>query len=138
MYDLIFQEVQRRTIKMLQIVSDLIVIFIAPQKSSEVTWRFFFRLFVSNAAMDDSNIILTSEEFTKPELNITELMSYLVPQYNIHNVLYYHRFYDWIYSLYNQLSKMGNIKEPITLVDWLLQDTTFQRYDPLSPAAVYN
>ena len=77
-----------------------------------------FASFVSDAAIGGSNIIFSSEEFDRSFLNITKFMSYLVPEYKIHIVVYYRRFYDWIYSLYNQVEKSSGV-EPLTFVDWL-------------------
>ena len=80
----------------------------------------YYQSFVDNAARSDSNILLTSEPFDFDYLNIADLVSPLLPYYNVHIVVYYRRFYDWIHSLYNQWTKSGLIKK--TFVEWFTPD----------------
>ncbi len=62
-----------------------------------------FESFVTDASSDGSNILLSSEAFDRSVTDIKKLVSYLEPHnYNIHFVLYYRRFHDWIYSTYYQ------------------------------------
>eukprot|EP00551_Chaetoceros_affinis_P014479 CAMPEP_0203696210 /NCGR_PEP_ID=MMETSP0091-20130426/7477_1 /ASSEMBLY_ACC=CAM_ASM_001089 /TAXON_ID=426623 /ORGANISM="Chaetoceros affinis, Strain CCMP159" /LENGTH=398 /DNA_ID=CAMNT_0050567939 /DNA_START=66 /DNA_END=1262 /DNA_ORIENTATION=+ len=99
----------------------------------------YFQSFVDNTANDRSNIILTSEEFDRPGLNITELTSFLVPhQYKINVVVYYRRFYDWIHSYYNQFNKLKEVKHPITFVEWLRDEEFFEQRLLGYSVAVYN
>eukprot|EP00551_Chaetoceros_affinis_P017393 CAMPEP_0203712246 /NCGR_PEP_ID=MMETSP0091-20130426/69940_1 /ASSEMBLY_ACC=CAM_ASM_001089 /TAXON_ID=426623 /ORGANISM="Chaetoceros affinis, Strain CCMP159" /LENGTH=445 /DNA_ID=CAMNT_0050590217 /DNA_START=38 /DNA_END=1376 /DNA_ORIENTATION=- len=69
-----------------------------------------------------SNIILAHEWLDFSNLNLNKLTSYLIPNYNIHVVVNYRRFYDWIYSYYNQIHKnpthQHNKKIP-TFQKWL-------------------
>ena len=88
----------------------------------------YFQSFVKNVVENGSNILLTSEEFDRPDLNMTELASYVVHGYKIHVVLYYRRFYDWIHSLQNQIAKTPNHpdnRDHLTFVEWL----TPERFD---------
>jgi len=54
----------------------------------------YFQSFVNNVTKNGSNIILTAEALDKPDVDTTELASYLGPEYKIHIVLYYRRFDD--------------------------------------------
>ncbi len=97
----------------------------------------YFRSFVSDAARDGSNILLSAEAFDDPYLNITELTNYLVPHYNIHVVIYYRRFYDWIYSFFNQVAKSSNgRRNDISFVEWLSSDR-LEQFKHMHAAAVY-
>ena len=93
----------------------------------------YFQLFVKNAADNGLNILLSSEELNHPELNMAELTSYLVPEYKIHVVLYYRRFYDWIYSVHKQVAKTFDLRP---FVEWLTQEM-FDVFEPLYSLAVY-
>lgn len=71
-----------------------------PKKRRNRTIHFFQR-WAKNASKDGSNIILSSEEFDKKGIEEdlqSNLRDLLLPFYdNIHIVLYYRRFYDWVY-----------------------------------------
>ena len=88
----------------------------------------YYKSFINDTLKEGSNIIISSEELDRKGVNITELMSYFRPHYQIHIVLYYRRFYDWILSFHNQLAKMGYIhgaegeKSQISFVEWLTFD----------------
>jgi len=64
-----------------------------------------FQSFINDSARDGANIIMTSEGFVFESLDTTELTSYILPDYKIHVVVFYRRFYDWARSTYNQRSK---------------------------------
>ena len=80
----------------------------------------YFENFVNDAARDGSHILLSSEEFDRHVLDIPKLLSYLEPHnYNIHVVLYYRRFHDWIFSTYNQQMKVARGNQVMTFEEWL-------------------
>jgi len=86
-------------------LSDSRNVFCPPDIRTEVLDE--FRSTVHNAASHGSNILLSSEAFDFENLNTTEMTSFLRPyNYNIHVVVFYRRFYDWVYSIYNQQSKV--------------------------------
>ncbi len=64
-----------------------------------------FQSFMNAAKSEGTNILFTSEAFDFPSFNITAFTSYLMPEFKIHVVVYYRRFYDWLYSTYNQQMK---------------------------------
>jgi len=102
----------------------------------------YFRLFVDDAAAHGSNILLSAEAFDQPNLNITQLTSILVPQqYKIHVVVYYRRFYDWIHSYHNQVTKgkanREKGKQHATFVRWLTDDMLEEAMQSYS-VATYN
>jgi len=97
----------------------------------------YFESFVDDAAAHGSNILLSSEELDRPNLNITQLTSVLVPhQYKIHVVVYYRRFYDWIHSIHNQVTK-GMGSQHLTFVQWLT-DEALENYREIYSVSVYN
>mmetsp|Transcript_28933 Transcript_28933/g.35186 ORF Transcript_28933/g.35186 Transcript_28933/m.35186 type:complete len:246 (+) Transcript_28933:486-1223(+) len=73
------------------------------------------------------NLVLSSEELDRPDVDMTVFTSALLPQYKIHAVLYYRRFYDWLHSLYNQVTK--NHHKNLTYVEWLDEDMFERDYD---------
>jgi len=99
----------------------------------------YFESFVNNAAENGSNILLSSETFDKQDVNMTKLSNFLVPEYKIHVVLYYRRYYDWIHSVYNQVTKNRKFKKRglYTFVEWLTQGT-FGRGTNIYSLATYN
>ena len=111
---------------------------LCPDETHRIDTLNYFQAFVKNAADNGSNILLSSEELNHPELNTAELTSYLVPEYKIHVVLYYRRFYDWIYSIYNEVTKESENQEPQhrNFVEWLTQEM-FDIFEPLYSLTVY-
>ncbi len=103
----------------------------------------YFQLFVDGAARDGANILMSSEALDRI-FNITSFTNYLVPHFRVHVVVYYRRFYDWIYSLYNQFAKQGgrgdtqgqNGSGIISFVEWLSLEK-IDRYKKYHTAAVY-
>jgi hypothetical protein len=56
--------------------------------------------------MRKSNILLSAEAFDRPELNMTSLKQFLMPWNNNVTVVYtYRRFYSWLQSYHNQVTK---------------------------------
>eukprot|EP00551_Chaetoceros_affinis_P013628 CAMPEP_0203708912 /NCGR_PEP_ID=MMETSP0091-20130426/60405_1 /ASSEMBLY_ACC=CAM_ASM_001089 /TAXON_ID=426623 /ORGANISM="Chaetoceros affinis, Strain CCMP159" /LENGTH=126 /DNA_ID=CAMNT_0050585739 /DNA_START=8 /DNA_END=384 /DNA_ORIENTATION=- len=101
----------------------------------------YFQSFVEDAANQGSNILLSTEEFDRAETNITEMTNVLIPQgYKIHAVVYYRRFYDWIHSWYNQITKSrwnGWNPNNDPFVQWLTNDR-LQEFQSSYSVAVYN
>ena len=98
---------------------------LCPDETHRIDTLNYFQLFVKNAVDNGLNILLSSEELNHPELNMAELTSYLVPEYKIHVVLYYRRFYDWIHSIHNEIVKYPNHPKNrghLTFAEWLTQD----------------
>jgi len=53
------------------------------------------------------NIFISAEAFDRPEVDIQALKQYLSPWEDVRVVVYYRRFYDWLQSYYNQLTKIS-------------------------------
>ena len=110
---------------------------LCPDETHRIDTLNYFQAFVKNAADNGSNILLSSEELNHPELNLTELTSYLVPEYKIHVVLYYRRFYDWIHSTYNTIEKNSKIPHNPTFANWLTPEI-LNGYQRMYSMAIYN
>ena len=98
----------------------------------------YFEITLNDTIKDGSNIIMSSEEFDHVTLNVTELLSYFVPFFQVHIVMHYRRFHDWLFSFFNQEAKNGHIRgknhERIAFQEWLSHDSieSFQQIYTLS------
>lgn len=83
--------------------------------------------FVAHSSKAGSNIIMSSEEFDRPTINVTKIAEYFVP-YQVHIVVAYRRFFDITKSWYSQENKWGFIRGSngkriiISYVNWLSND----------------
>jgi hypothetical protein len=71
-----------------------------------------------------NNILMSSEEFDRHKLNIEWLKAQLEPRFEVHIVVYYRRFHQWIASVYNEIAKKPlseNLDFP-SVADWLTQE----------------
>eukprot|EP00551_Chaetoceros_affinis_P006974 CAMPEP_0203683710 /NCGR_PEP_ID=MMETSP0090-20130426/47665_1 /ASSEMBLY_ACC=CAM_ASM_001088 /TAXON_ID=426623 /ORGANISM="Chaetoceros affinis, Strain CCMP159" /LENGTH=476 /DNA_ID=CAMNT_0050552865 /DNA_START=1348 /DNA_END=2778 /DNA_ORIENTATION=+ len=97
----------------------------------------YFRTFVKDAASTGSNIVLSSEEFDAMDVDVHELTSFFTQHhYKVHIVLYYRRFYDWVISWYNQLTKTGWNNGYIPFEQWCNM-ATLERYKKEHSIATY-
>ena len=63
---------------------------------------------IANKTVDGSppdNILMSSEEFDGPLMDIGLLKKQLEPRFEVHIIMYYRRFYQWLASAYNEMAK---------------------------------
>ena len=94
----------------------------------------YFTSFLSDALESKTNVLISSEEFDRPGVNMTVLKSYL-KGFHVHVVIFYRRFYQWVLSFYNQEAKNGVFQQ--TFVDWLQTDGNLETLQLLHTAKVY-
>lgn len=68
-----------------------------------------------------SNLLISAESFSFPDTNITQFQQLLKPwgNNNVVIVMYYRRYYDWLYSSWNQNQKILSIPERKSFVQYM-------------------
>ena len=100
---------------------------LCPHKKKALIIQTFAKFIDETAALNENitaiptNILISSEEFDRPQMDIATLKNMFEPRFKVRIVIYYRRFYDWVVSYHNQLTKSTKISVP-PFVEWLTID----------------
>jgi len=104
----------------------------------ETIWR-GFETFLDESHKNSSNILLSSEEFDRADLDVLRLKVMLEPRFDTRIVVYYRRFFTWIASLHNEISK-ASIKNGNTfpnIIDFIMKEGNLDYWGQLHTGPVY-
>jgi len=98
-----------------------------------------FATFLDESHKNSSNILLSSEEFDRAGMDLLRLKFMLEPRFDTRIVVYYRRFFTWIASVHNQISKTRTRNGGTfpNIIDFIKKNDTLDYWGQLHSARVY-
>jgi hypothetical protein len=98
----------------------------------------YFQSFLQNASVNGWNVLLSAEIFDDPRIDVRRLKDTLLSKhrFQVHIVMSYRRFYDWLHSFHNQYVKRGKLTS--TFVQWVTRENAMKSMSEFYTSRVYS
>jgi len=97
--------------------------------------------FFKVASEQDFNILLSSEVFDKPQVDLEKFKSLLQPWKRVRIIVVYRRFYEWLISVYFELHRPDTHSDSVnypSLVEWLTEQNIMMHKNIMYTDTVVN